>query len=153
MLFDKRPKFDGLNWTDRKIKMLESRPKRQQEKLQNKYPLFADQIEAPVAIMIDQELSRREIVATQIEQEWRDREAKSWRKVRADYFSCSCEMRSEILSYWITWRGPRTAFNFGYVVEQFNGVSESKRLKFEEDERVMYERILARLTSQSFLPF
>lgn len=152
MLFDKRPRSEGFNWTDRKIKILEGRSKRLHKKLQEQYPLLADQIEAPVTITIEDELSRRQIMATQVEQEWRDRVAKLWRKVRGDYFACPREMRTEIRAYWQIWRGPRTAFNFGYVVESFNGVSEAKRLKFKENERAMFERIQARLTSQTQLP-
>lgn len=153
MLFDKRPKFENLNWTERKIKTIESRPKRQQEKLQGKYPLLADQIQPPAAVNIDEELIRREVMATQIEQEWRDRVAKSWRTVRADYYVCSKEMRAEIIAYWRIWRGPRSASNFGYIVEQFNGVAEAKRQRFKEDERAMYARIIARISNQNILPF
>ena len=128
------------------------RQDRAAEKIAQAYPLFADQIEAPRALSVDEERERRERMFDRSEQRMRDLFARQWRDARREYFACSTEVRELIMGEWKAWRGPANPVCFSYVMEKHNGVGAEKSRVFREREAAMIARIDgARLAQTSLL--
>jgi hypothetical protein len=117
------------------------RQERAADKIALAYPLFADQIEAPRALSVDEEKERRERMFDRSEQRMRDLFARQWRDARREYFACSAEVRELIMGEWRAWRGPANPVCFSYVMEKHNGVAEEKSRVFREREAAMIARI------------
>jgi hypothetical protein len=116
------------------------------------YPLFADQIEAPRALSVNEEKERRERMYDRSEQRMRDLFSRQWRAARREYFACSVEVRELIMGEWKAWRGPANPVCFSYVMEKHNGVGAEKSRVFREREAAMIARIDgARLAQASLL--
>lgn len=116
MRFRRRPRIDGLRFSNRKAVAFERRKQREQDRL----PLFAAEIAAS-QISWEQEQTRREMLSFKTEQEWRSRIASWWRKGRALYFAEPIETRKKIMDAWRAWAGPTDATYFIYIVELHNG--------------------------------
>jgi len=128
------------------------RQDRAAEKIAQAYPLFADQVEAPRALSVDEEKERRERMYDRSEQRMRDLFARQWREARREYFACSAEVRERIMGEWKAWRGPANPVCFSYVMEKHNGVGAEKSRVFREREAALIARIDgARLAQTSLL--
>ncbi len=117
------------------------RQERAADRIAQAYPLFADQIEAPRALSVDEERERRERMFDRSEQRMRDLFARQWRDARREYFACSAEVRELIMGEWKAWRGPANPVCFSYVMEKHNGVGAEKSRVFREREAAMIARI------------
>ncbi|MEM5440562.1 hypothetical protein [Paraburkholderia diazotrophica] len=128
------------------------RQERAADRIAQAYPLFADQIEAPRALSVDEERERRERMFDRSEQRMRDLFARQWRDARREYFACPAEVRELIMGEWKAWRGPANPVCFSYVMEKHNGVGAEKSRVFREREAAMIARIDgARLAQTSLL--
>ena len=128
------------------------RQERATDRIAQAYPLFADQIEAPRALSVDEERERRERMFDRSEQRMRDLFARHWRDARREYFACAAEVRELIMGEWRGWRGPANPVCFSYVMEKHNGVGAEKSRVFREREAAMIARIDgARLAQTSLL--
>ncbi|MDQ7979946.1 hypothetical protein QYH69_22145 [Paraburkholderia sp. SARCC-3016] len=128
------------------------RQERVADRIAQAYPLFADQIEAPRALSVDEERERRERMFDRSEQRMRDLFARQWRDARREFFACPVEVRELIMGEWKAWRGPANPVCFSYVMEKHNGVGAEKSRVFREREAAMIARIDgARLAQTSLL--
>ncbi|HFS8928959.1 TPA: hypothetical protein ACH1VU_006235 [Pseudomonas aeruginosa] len=143
MRFDRHARFEGINFTSRKESAFGRKLQREQEAL----PLFAEQI-ASEQRGWDEEKARREAASRQTLQNWRDLQAKHWRKLRASYYAMDAETRSRCREYMKAWRGPCNPVNFIYIVEGFNGVREARNKELRERDRLLREEIERKLDAE-----
>lgn len=122
MLFKRRPKWPELQLTQRQLAALARRPERRAKKLREKLPLLAELIE-PETIDFESEIDRRKDMEARTEREWRDRDAKDWREVRAEFFAASPEVQLKTAIHWAFWcqrHCPANAGNLRYVLRQYS---------------------------------
>lgn len=122
MKFDKRPRYAPPEFSPRAKSMFANKPKRERKKLDQKIPLFAEQVELHNSLTVEQEEQRRHENFIKWEQEDRDRAAKKWRAVRAMYFKCTNEQRKKITTRWNAWRNKRNT-----LIELENGDDTRRR--------------------------
>jgi hypothetical protein len=152
MRFERRPRAEGYTWTSRKEAAYLQRHKRVAKRIERDIPLFADQYAPEPETDIDAEKARREKMAINGDQSMRDLEARHWRKGRAAYFACSPEIRARISAEWNRWTGPLRGSYFIYVLEKHTGEAERRRLYFENERRVLVDRLHQELNAQTALP-
>ncbi|EPP9374607.1 hypothetical protein PZF67_006340 [Pseudomonas aeruginosa] len=143
MRFDRHARFEGINFTSRKESAFARKLQREQEAL----PLFAEQI-ASEQRGWDEEKARREAASRQTLQNWRDLQAKHWRKLRAAYYAMDADTRARCREYMKAWRGPCNPVNFIYIVEGFNGVREARNKELRERDRLLREEIERKLDAE-----
>lgn len=154
MRFDRRPKFEEYTWTRRKLQAFMQRAARRRQRLERAAPLLATVLheEPSVAPNPDVELAQRQASAAASEQRMRDLDAKHWRQARSAYFACPAELRAVVRRAWLQWRGPATAFYFGYVVSIHDGSREAQLKRLAQEEQALRDRIAAERTAQGQLP-
>lgn len=151
MRFDRYPRAEGYRWTSRMESLHLRRKDRAAEKIAQAYPLFADQIAAPLPISVDEEKERRERLYERSEQRMRDLFAGQWRGARREYFACPPNVREQIMSEWKGWRGPANSVCFSYIIEKHNGARAEKSRRFREREAAMLARIDGARLAQTLL--
>jgi len=144
MKFKRMERFERAAWTQRGLAMATSKPARLAKKLQEKYPLISDQLPAPKPFDADAELSRRQSLLDSTEARQRAHEARCWRKARGNFFRATPDQQEAIRSTWKGWRGPLTAFYFGYVVDVATGEYEARCQRARDKERARSMEIRAR---------
>ena len=104
MKFDRYPRYEGFNDTQRKRAAV----LRKQKAERNSLPLFADQV-AALQPSVDEVMSLRALRADVAEIKHRQFVAKWWRIARSTYYSLPAEQKAEVHSRWLSWWGPRNA--------------------------------------------
>lgn len=127
MRFDRYPcRLSPFAWTPRKLAMASSKAERERAREQARLPLLADQVPPAPRFDLAAETAARQIQHDRSLQSQRDFTARVWRAARRDYFNAGAEVRSEIRSQWLAWRGPATCLYFRYVVDVATGVQQQR---------------------------
>lgn len=135
MKFHRVEKYGSIEFTARKISLIESKPERQRKALADRLPLLADQLPHAAPVDVQYELSRRQALADSSELRMRSRLAGLWRSGRRDYFAAADDTRAAIRSAWDAWSGPQTASYFRYVVDLHTGVMAAREERFRQQQR------------------
>ena len=151
MRFKRYERFEPFQWTDRKVAAALKRPARQAEKLARAYPLFADQLPPPAAVVLEDERAKRDRAALSMNRELRALHARVWRESRRDYFSAPPDQRATIAAAWLAWTGPVTALYFRYVVDLHTGVQAAREQRFKFAEAQRRRIMLDELRAQGIL--
>lgn len=152
MKFKRMERFERATWTKRKLALATSKPERVSQKLHNDYPLIADQLPVPKAFDADAELARRQALQDSAQVRQRAHEARCWRAARGNFFRATPEQQEAIRSAWRAWRGPLTAFYFGYVVDVATGEYEARCKSARDRERELTLAIRAQVLKAQTLP-
>jgi len=148
MKFDKRPRYAPPEFSSRAKSMFANKPKRDRKKLDQKIPLFAEQVELQNNLTVEQEEERRYANFIKWEQEDRNRAAKKWRAVRAMYFKCTPEQREKIKARWNAWRNKRNDTNLMYLIELENGDDARRREAIAQENLRIRNIVLSSLVNQ-----
>ena len=117
MLFDRHPKYDQYQWSPRKLAAAQKKPIKTAKKLQEKIPLFADQVHIP-EFDADAELAKRRASESSFDDTIRSQKARNWMDVRSEFFALSETEKFYVAIHWAKWCGPRNPLCFGYLVKQ-----------------------------------
>lgn len=117
MLFDRHPKYDQYQWSPRKLAAAQKKPIKTAKKLQEKIPLFADQVHIP-EFDADAVLAERRERHSSFDLTMRSLKARQWIEARADFFQLSLHQKFYVAVHWAGWKGPRNPSCFGYLVKQ-----------------------------------
>lgn len=121
--FGKAPRFA---WTPRKLAAANGRGARTLKRDQERYPLLADQMEAPPPLNTDLEAKRRDTRMRASEQCLRTFHAGVWRESRRDAQLGTPAQRANIRAAWLAWTGPTTSLYYRYIVDLHTGVMEHR---------------------------
>lgn len=122
MLFDHHPKYDQYQWSEKKLKAAQKKPLKEEKKLQQKIPLFADQVNIPV-FDADAELAKRRERHSSFDLTMRSLKARHWIDARADFFKLSLHQKFHVAVHWASWSGPRNPICFIYLVKRAKAVN------------------------------
>lgn len=135
MKFQRTKKYGQIEFTARKLSMLESGPERKRKALAAKLPLLADLLPIPAPVDVRAVIEERQQRADACEQRTRSLYARVWRESRRDFFAANNAQRAEIRNAWDAWTGPRTCMYYRYVVDLHTGImaARSERFKRQQD--------------------
>lgn len=148
MKFDKRPRYAPPEFSPRAKSMFANKPKRERKKLDQKIPLFAEQVELQNNLTVEQEEERRRENFIKWEKVDRANAAKQWRDVRATYFKCTPEQRERIKTRWSAWRNKRNTTNLLYLIELENGDDARRREAIAQENLRIRNIVLSSLVNQ-----
>lgn len=153
MRFQRKPRYEGFTWTDRKKKAHSRRPDREQQRIERDYPLFAggDGFQPLPALSFEEEGAQRAARGQALEQTLRDLDAKTWRECRRAYFACPADVRAAIRAQWLAWTGPLNPGNFSYVLRKNNGELAALDARWKAERAALRASITAQVTAQADL--
>lgn len=152
MRFQRFQRYEAFQWTPRSLVMAASRQTRDETKIQKRYPLIAQQMQAARdPFDADKELQLRNARAQSSDLRMRQLQAKHWRNARSDYFKATPEVQAAIRLDWQNWRGPLRPLYYQYVVDLHTGVVQQRRDKFKQEQLQLQQRLLEQSLMQPML--
>lgn len=137
MKFARVDKYGRLEITERKLKLIKSKPERQRQALAKKLPLLVELIEPAPTVDVDAVIEARQSRVDAAERRMRSLYARIWRDARKDYFAADAAIRAAIRVSWDKWTGPRTCSYFRYVVDLETGVMAQRSERFFQQQEAI----------------
>lgn len=137
MRFARVEKYGKLEITERKLKLMKSKPERDRKALAKKLPLLAELIEPAPVVDVASVIAVRQSRGDAAEKRMRNLYARIWRDARKDYFAADAVVREAIRTSWDQWTGPRTCQYFRYVVDVETGVMAQRSACFRRKQEVI----------------
>lgn len=153
MRFQRCERYECFEWTKRKLAFASNRRSREVTKIEERYPLLAEQIEPFTPTFdADNEAHARNARIQSSEARMRALYARVWKESRRDFFRATPEQKQAIREAWLAWTGPVTCLYFRYVVDLHTGVMEQRRAAFK-NQRDEWKRQVAQTPKTAQLAF